>query len=150
VAVNPVLIERSDPALILTLAEPANGNALDTAMVAALRLAIGNPGDARAIILTGSDRVFCAGAHLGELAATVDDDEAARIADAARLADLYAAVLRAPIVTIAAVRGAAYGGGAGLAAACDFVIAAPTATFQFSELPASSMSLRTTPLPSRS
>ncbi|NCO69317.1 MAG: enoyl-CoA hydratase/isomerase family protein, partial [Acidobacteria bacterium] len=91
-------------------------------------------GDARAIILTGSDRVFCAGAHLGELAATVDDDEAARIADAARLADLYAAVLRAPIVTIAAVRGAAYGGGAGLAAACDFVIAAPTATFQFSEL----------------
>lgn len=134
VAVNPVLIERSGPVLILTLAAPASGNALDTAMVASLHSAIADPGAARAIILTGSDTVFCAGAHLGELAATVDDDEPARIADAARLADLYAAVLRSPVVTIAAVRGAAYGGGAGLAAACDFVVAARTASFQFSEL----------------
>jgi len=117
------------------LDRPEVGNALSGALVSELTAAVvAAPADgARAVVLAGAGRHFCTGADLAELAATADAPEGERLADAMRLAELYAAVLRCPLVTVAAVHGAAFGGGAGLAAACDFVVAGEDARFQFSE-----------------
>ncbi len=126
---------RRGPVAIVELARPSSGNALSNALVAELAAAIAGapaPG-VRAVILAGAGRHFCTGADLAELANGADAPEAERVAEARRLGDLFAAVLRCPLLTVAAVHGAAFGGGAGLAAACDIVIAGPGAMFQFSE-----------------
>jgi methylglutaconyl-CoA hydratase len=131
---DAVRVARDGPVAVLEMARPETGNALDATLVEALGSALATlPGSgARAAVLTGAGRHFSTGANLAELAADAPLPE--RLADARRLGDLYAAVLRCPLLTVAAVHGAAYGGGLGLAAACDLVIAAPAAKLQFSEL----------------
>jgi methylglutaconyl-CoA hydratase len=132
--VDGVRVTREGPVAVLELARPETGNALDAALVSSLVGAFATlPGSgARAAVLVGAGRHFSTGAHLGEL--DPDAPLADRLADATRLGELYAAVLRCPLLTVAALRGAAYGGGLGLAAACDLVVAAPDAKLQFSEL----------------
>jgi len=126
---------RSGPLAIVELARPESGNALSNALVTELTAGVeAAPADGvRALVLAGAGRHFCTGADLSELAATADAPEAARLADAERLGALYAALLRCPLLTVAAVHGAAFGGGIGLAAACDLVIAGQDARIQFSE-----------------
>jgi methylglutaconyl-CoA hydratase len=121
---------------VLELARPESGNALTLELVADLSstLASTQGGGVRALVLTGSGKHFCTGVDLRELAASAAAPAEQQASDAARLAALYTALLRCPLLTVAAVQGAAYGGGAGLAAACDLVIAGPAAAFQFSEL----------------
>jgi methylglutaconyl-CoA hydratase len=129
-----VRVARDGPVAVLELARPETGNALDEAVVGALAAALADlPGSGtRAAVLVGAGRHFSTGANLAQLAA--DASPADRLTDARRLGDLYAAVLRCPLLTLAAVRGAAYGGGLGLAAACDLVVGGPDAKLQFSEL----------------
>jgi len=131
---DAVRVAPDGPVTVLELARPETGNALGGTLVEALAAALAalSGSGARAAVLTGAGRHFSTGANLAELAADAPFPE--RLADARRLGDLYAALLRCPLLTIAAVRGAAYGGGLGLAAACDLVIAAPDAKLQFSEL----------------
>ena len=131
---DAVRVARDGPVAVLEMARPETGNALDSALVEALGAALAAlPGSgARAAVLTGAGRHFSTGANLTELAA--DAPLADRLADARRLGNLYATLLRCPLLTVAAVHGAAYGGGFGLAAACDLVIGAPDAKLQFSEL----------------
>jgi methylglutaconyl-CoA hydratase len=131
---DAVRVARDGPVAVLEMARPETGNALDGALVEALVEALAAlPGSgARAAVLSGAGRHFSTGANLSELAP--DAPLADRLADARRLGDLYATLLRCPLLTVAAVHGAAYGGGFGLAAACDLVIAAPDARLQFSEL----------------
>ncbi|HVN76577.1 MAG TPA: enoyl-CoA hydratase-related protein [Thermoanaerobaculaceae bacterium] len=123
------------PIAFVELCRPAAGNALSGALVGELTAAVAAApaGGARALIVTGAGKHFCAGADLAELAATVDAPEDDRVADAVRLGALYVELLCCPLVTAAAVAGAAFGGGAGLAAACDFVVAGESARFQLSE-----------------
>ena len=129
-----VRTERRGAVAVVELNRPDAGNALSNALVGELAhaLAIGTAG-ARAVVVTGAGRHFCAGADLAELAAGAAAPEGERVADAMRLAAVYAELLRVPAFTVAAVQGAAFGGGAGLAACCDLVIAGPEARFQFSE-----------------
>jgi methylglutaconyl-CoA hydratase len=131
-----VNVERRGPVTVLEIARPETGNALAAEVVTGLASAVAAAAasGARAIALTGSGRHFCTGADLRELAAGADAPSEQHAADAAGLGALYAEVLRCPLLTIAAVRGAAYGGGAGLAAACDLIVASPDARFQFSEV----------------
>jgi methylglutaconyl-CoA hydratase len=133
--VPSVNIIRSGPVVTVELARPESGNALSNALVAELTAAVGeaSTAGARALVLAGAGRHFCTGADLAELAATAEAPEDDRLADAAHLGDLYAALLRCPLLTVAAVHGAAFGGGMGLAAACDLVIAGENARIQFSE-----------------
>jgi len=134
--VTTVNTVHSGAVAVLELSRPATGNALDAALVEELTAALADAAasGARAIVLAGAGKHFCTGANLDELAALADATPAARLADASRLGRLYAALLRCPLVTVAAVHGAAYGGGLGLAAACDIVVAAPAARLQFSEV----------------
>ncbi len=133
---NTVRLVHDESVVVLELATPATGNALTAALVADLSRAVAEvrASAARAVVLTGAGKHFCTGASLDEIAASGEASLAERQADADRLGALYAAWLRLPQFTVAAVHGAAYGGGAGLAAACDLVVAGPQATFQFSEL----------------
>jgi methylglutaconyl-CoA hydratase len=131
-----VKVHRQGVVTVLELSRPETGNALSSRLVADLSsaLAAAHEGEARALVLTGSGRHFCTGADLRELSAGADTPEEERAAEAGRLAALYAALLRCPLLTLAAVQGTAYGGGAGLAGACDLVVASPEARFQFSEV----------------
>jgi methylglutaconyl-CoA hydratase len=131
-----VKVHRRGAVTVLELARPETGNALASQLVADLSsaLAAAHEVETRALVLTGSGTHFCTGADLRELAAGASAPREERAADADRLAALYAALLRCPLLTVAAVGGAAYGGGAGLAAACDLVVASPEARFQFSEV----------------
>jgi methylglutaconyl-CoA hydratase len=122
---------------VLELDDPGSGNALSGAMIAALQDALAAVAAAegtRAVVLAGRGRHFCAGAHLGELERLAGAPAEERLADARALGRLYAALLRCELPTVAALHGAAYGGGLGLAATCDLVVAAAETRLQFSEV----------------
>lgn len=132
--------ERRGPTLHLTLAKPAAGNALDGEQVRALARAVegaNHDSDCRVIILGADGDVFCRGLDI-EAALPTAGDPAARAEAAATLVRALArdlailATSRIPI--IACVGGDASGGGVGIAAACDLVIATPRARFMLPEL----------------
>lgn len=131
-----VIREFEDAVATLTLNRPERANALSRDLVAELGAALEDPEvrRRRVVILHGAGRHFCAGADLEELAEAGAAPEAGRLAAASALGDVYRAVLQCPSITIAAVSGAASGGGVGLAAACDLVIADPASRWQLSEL----------------
>lgn len=87
--------------------------------------------NARALVIASEGPEFCAGMDLG---AALRTPEMAMRAALARFADGLEQLAEAPPVTIAVVRGAASGGGVGLAAACDLVVASPAASFALPEL----------------
>lgn len=124
------------PCAVLTLNRPGAANALSRALVADLRAALGEAVAAgpRAVVLHGAGKAFCAGADLGELAVAPGGAPTDRLAAARALGALYGELLRCPAITLAAVSGAAFGGGVGLAAACDVAVAAPDSRWQLSEL----------------
>jgi enoyl-CoA hydratase/carnithine racemase len=119
-------VERGDDGVaVVTLNRPP-ANALSTALLtelaeAARHLTADPPG---AVVVTGGDRIFAAGADIAEFGGRA---EAVRIAGHFR--EAFDAVAGIPRVTIAAVAGYALGGGCELALACDLRVAAETATF---------------------
>jgi enoyl-CoA hydratase/carnithine racemase len=88
----------------------------------------------RAVVLAGEGRAFCAGADLGEFAELTPANQAAVLRRADLTCRLHAMLpdLSKPIV--AAVQGAAMGGGAGLAIGCDMVVAAADLRLGYPEL----------------
>jgi enoyl-CoA hydratase/carnithine racemase len=121
-------VTRRDHAAIVTLDRPDRRNALDRATVAELgRIgrALTQDPTVRAAVLTGSgDRAFCAGADLKERESMTLDEVRAML-DAYR--GELAWLATAPFPVIAALNGAALGGGLELALTCDLRIAAPHA-----------------------
>lgn len=123
--------------LTLTLNRAAKRNALSLALVEALHEALGRADlDAaiRVVVIRGAGRDFCAGADLDELLASADRalDENER--DALRLGSLFIRIRGMPKPVIAVVQGRALAGGAGLALACDLVIAGEGAQIGFPEV----------------
>lgn len=121
----------------LTLNRPDRHNAFDDALIAeltaALELIAADP-EIRAIVLASTGKSFSAGADIGWMRRMADYSEADNLADAALLAAMLHRLDRLPKPTIALVQGPAYGGGVGLVACCDIVIAAEPATFCLSEV----------------
>jgi methylglutaconyl-CoA hydratase len=78
--------------------------------------------------------MFCAGADLAWMSKMLAYTHAVNVADARTLARMYEALDRLPIPLIGRIHGAALGGGAGLAAVCDIVVAAEDAAFAFTEV----------------
>jgi enoyl-CoA hydratase len=124
-AVDSLRIERrAGGVLALWLDRPAARNALDRALVGALKAAFETP-DVRAFVFGSTDsRCFCAGADLG-----VSEAERAVISD--ELYELYRTMLCTPAPIVAAIEGPAVGGGAQLAIASDHRVGSPTARFRF-------------------
>jgi enoyl-CoA hydratase/carnithine racemase len=122
---------------LLTMNRPEKLNALNTALTEAL-VAWMRQSDHDAaisvIVLTGAGRAFCAGADIGEFK-DLTPDQAARVEHRAQLtmqSHLVFSQIRKPV--IAAVRGAAMGGGAGLALASDMVVASETMKLGYPEI----------------
>jgi methylglutaconyl-CoA hydratase len=127
-------VEREGPVLRVTLARPERRNAFDAALIARLHEAFSDVGDARAVVLTGAGPSFCAGADVDWQRASIDLSFEENVQDALRLYRMLETVDRCPAPVIAGVHGYALGGGSGLAACADVVVAAPDATFGFSEV----------------
>ena len=121
----------------LTLNRPVRRNALDGALIAqmsdALRRLDAQP-DARIVVLTANGPAFCAGGDIDWMKRMADASLAENEADALALGKLLYALDTLSKPTIAQVHGAAYGGGVGLVACCDIVIAAESAFFCLSEV----------------
>ena len=127
-------VERDGAVLRVTLARPERRNAFDAALIARLHDTFSDVGDARAVVLTGEGPSFCAGADVDWQRASIDLSLEENVEDALRLYRMLAAVDRCPAPVIAGVHGHALGGGSGLAACADVVVAAPDAVFGFTEV----------------
>jgi len=110
----------------IRLNRPERMNAYDAEMAEALIEAIENAVDSGVIVLTGTGRAFCAGGYLANLS---DPDPAALRSMFYGSLHVYEAIRLSPRPVIAAVNGAAAGGGNELVVACDLAIAAENATF---------------------
>jgi methylglutaconyl-CoA hydratase len=132
-----LLERRPDGVVRLTLSRPAIHNAFDDRQIAELTAAFGDlAGDktVRAIVLTGAGKSFSAGADLNWMRRTTTYDEAENLRDANALAALMKALYQLPQPTVARVNGAALGGGTGLVACCDVVVAGEDALFGTTEV----------------
>ncbi len=121
----------------LTLNRPAQRNALDAQLIAALAAAIATHSarDAtRVIVIRAAGRAFCAGADLTGMITLGQAPLAENIADARQLAAVLLALRRCPKPTVAAVQGPAFGGGVGLATACDIAVGGEEAQFRLPEV----------------
>jgi enoyl-CoA hydratase/carnithine racemase len=127
-----VRLETTDGVATITLDSPANRNALSRQLVSDLHAALDGAeaavaaGDARAVVLTHTPPVFCAGADLKERAAGPPDS--------APIVRLFERLIDATVPTIAAVSGAVRAGGIGLMASCDLVVVRNDVTFAFTEV----------------
>lgn len=131
---DTVKLEKSGAVYVLTLNRPESLNALTLGMAKQFQAAVKEAvaGGARAIVLTGAGRAFCAGGDLREMQKLGAEegrieaffDEPLRV-----LNECLLSIRKTPLPFIAAVNGAASGGGCNLALSCDLVIAGESARF---------------------
>ena len=138
---SSVRLERTGPAgvvALVTLSRPEAHNAFDASLIAELRttfaaLAREGPTQLRAVVLAGDGPSFCAGADLGWMRAAMALDTEGNEQDAMAMVDMFEAIDTCPVPVIARVHGAALGGGMGLCAVADLVIAESGTRFGFTE-----------------
>lgn len=118
---------------LVTLSRPASSNALNSAMALEIRDIFDNlPAEARLVILTGAgEKAFCAGADLKERHGM---DMGAWQIQHSHFRTAVQAIMDCHVPVIAAVNGAAFGGGLELVMGCDFIYAAETAKFALPEV----------------
>ncbi|HUZ80781.1 MAG TPA: enoyl-CoA hydratase-related protein [Gaiellaceae bacterium] len=127
-------IERDGAVLRIAMARPERRNAFDAALIAELTGAFGDVGDAHAVLLTGDGPSFSAGADVEWMRSSVELGYDENVADALGLRAMLDAIDGCPAPVVAAVQGHALGGGCGLVACCDIVVADPDTQFAFSEV----------------
>jgi methylglutaconyl-CoA hydratase len=123
-------------AVTVVLNRAARRNAFDADLISALEEAFRTLSGAegvRVVFVRGAGGVFCAGADLAWMREAVDRTEGENRDDAFELARMLKQLWDLPQLTVALVEGAAFGGGAGLAAACDLAVATADTRFSFSE-----------------
>jgi enoyl-CoA hydratase len=116
----------------ITLDSPANRNALSTRLVGELTAhlaAAAADGDVRAVVLTHTGTVFCAGADLKEQAVEGGPEQGTR-----RMLALLRTIVESPKPVIARLDGAVRAGGLGIVGACDIAIASANTSFAFTEV----------------
>ena len=129
-----ILVEMREAVGVITLNRPASLNALTSEVAGEFKTAVDDVRKqrARAVVITGAGRAFCAGGDLREMQRIAEReskveaffDEPLRL-----LNECILLIRRTPLPFIAAVNGAASGGGCNLALACDLVIAGESARF---------------------
>jgi methylglutaconyl-CoA hydratase len=121
----------------VTLARPDVRNAFNAQVIEELHEAftrITAADDVRAVVLAGEGKVFCGGADINWMRASLDLSFDANVGDAERMSNMYRAIDNCPKPVVGRIHGAALGGGAGLAAVCDIAIASDDAIFGFTEV----------------
>ncbi|ULH16210.1 enoyl-CoA hydratase-related protein [Deinococcus sp. KNUC1210] len=132
-----VLAERRGAVLLLRLNRPQQRNALDADLLSALHAeleAAHADASLRCLVLSGAGKVFSAGADLKALQGLQTASSEANKADSRRLAEVLHLLYSGPLPVVAAVEGAAVAGGAGLASACDLVVAGEGARIGYTEV----------------
>lgn len=130
-------VREAERVAIVTLARPAKRNALDPQTIAELQesLAAAEADDrVRVVLLAAEGKDFCAGADLEHVERTLEMTLAELEQDALELGRLFLHMRAVPKPIVAAVHGNALAGGAGLASACDLVVASDDANFGYPEV----------------
>src|SRR5436190_10616656 len=135
------LLSRLDgPVEYLTLNRPEVRNAFNEEVIAELTAwtAVAREqaarGGLRVVVLAGAGKTFCAGADVAWMSKTVTYTEDENLRDAMAMSRMFAALDDLPVPLVGRIHGAALGGGAGLAAVCDIVVAEEQAIFGFTEV----------------
>jgi methylglutaconyl-CoA hydratase len=121
----------------LTLNRPDVRNAFNEDVIAELTAWAGRVRDdrgVRVVVVAGAGKTFSAGADVQWMAKTVRYTREENLRDAAAASAMFAAIDALPMPVVARIHGAALGGGAGLAAVCDIVVAEEAAVFGFTEV----------------
>lgn len=134
---EPVLsLSREGGRARVTLTRPAVRNAFNAELIARLRDAFSelaaDPA-VRVVVLAGEGKTFCGGADVNWMRGSLELSEAENVRDAEAMSDMYRAINDCPKPVIARVHGGALGGGAGLCAVADAVVAAEETVFGFTE-----------------
>ncbi|MFL6664339.1 MAG: enoyl-CoA hydratase/isomerase family protein [Rhizobacter sp.] len=133
---SSVEVERAGPVARVWLNRPELRNAFDDASIAELTqafAALSTAAGVRVVVLAGRGKAFCAGADLGWMRRMAGFSWEQNRADAEALAAMLWAVYSCPVPVVGRIHGDCYAGGVGLAAVCDVLVAAETATFCLSE-----------------
>ena len=130
-AMQALRVEQDGDLLRVTLARPERRNAFDAELIRELTEVFSDVGEARAVLLAGDGPSFCAGADVEWQRSSIDLTLEENAEDALRLYRMMRAVDRCSAPLVARVQGYALGGGSGLVACADVVIAARDATFGF-------------------
>ena len=132
--VHALRVEADGAVLRIALARPERRNAFDAELIAELTSAFADVGDVRAVVLSGDGPSFSAGADVEWMRSSIDLSYDDNVDDALRLRAMLDAIDGCPAPVIGRVQGHALGGGCGLVACCDVVVADPAAVFAFSEV----------------
>lgn len=120
----------------LWLTRPEKHNALNTQMIGELQAAaaqLSRDDTVRAVVLAGEGKSFCAGADLSWMRAQMEKDREGKIAESLELALMLSKLDSLPKPLIGRVHGNAFGGGIGMMAVCDIVVASSQAVFALTE-----------------
>lgn len=128
-----LLIRKENQTLYISLNKPEVRNAFDDKLISEIT-AVFKSVDARAVVLSGEGKVFCAGGDLEWMKSSIDLSEEENKHDAEKLAVMFETIDSCPCPVIGKVHGAAFGGGLGLACVCDIVFASEGTKFCFSEV----------------
>jgi methylglutaconyl-CoA hydratase len=134
---RPVVTSLDRGILSITLNRAEKRNAINTASVELLHRSLEEAdldANVRVVVIRGSGKDFCAGADLDELLASADQTPDQNEASAYRLGQVFERMRALPKPVLALVQGRALAGGAGLATACDLVLAADTAQMGYPEI----------------
>jgi methylglutaconyl-CoA hydratase len=129
--------EQRGPVRWLWLNRPDVRNAFNDELIADISRAFADveaASDTRVVVVAARGNVFCAGADLNYMRAMSNYTHAENHADALKVARMFHAIHSCSRPVLARVHGDAFGGGVGLAAACDIVVAAETVNFSLSEV----------------
>ena len=134
-----LLIKREGAVEYVTLNRPDVRNAFNERVIAELaewaaRTSLHPASAPRVVVLAGAGKMFCAGADITWMSKTIQYSEDENLRDALTMSRMFAALNDLPMPLIGRVHGAALGGGAGLAAVCDIVVADEQALFGFTEV----------------
>ena len=134
---SDLLLQREGRVARVTLNRPAVHNAFNAALIADLSSAFtelsADPA-VRVVVLAGAGPSFCAGADVHWMQQSLAYTEEQNLADAQRLAPMLRTIDECAKPVVALVQGAALGGGAGLVAVADLVMAEETARFGLTEV----------------
>lgn len=134
---SDLLCDIQDKTCLLTLNRIDKHNAFDNQLLSEMQKQLDaaiNNHEVRVIVLKANGKHFSAGADLSWMQSMVNYSEEQNLKDTMILGNLMYTLNQSPKPTIAMIQGSAFGGGAGLAAACDMAIAGQSARFCFSEV----------------